>query len=155
MGWVSMSEDIEEIRQQRAHFKKGFDNLKKRAAKSKFADLKSAQSKLGDLSKQVNCFLQEMQEQALRVFDEAEARLSDPSVRIVARLDKTTAELATSRDDLRQAELDLSKSRQANQKLRAQLNDALAELNRLRAEINSLKDNELAWNKEIRGVRRR
>jgi hypothetical protein len=32
MGWVSISEDIDELRQQRAHFKKGFNNVKKWAA---------------------------------------------------------------------------------------------------------------------------
>ena len=76
-------------------------------------------------------------------------------MRIVARLDKKTTELAISQERLRRTEIDLTKCRQANQKLRIQLHDALAEQGRLRAEIKSLQDNELAWSKEISDVRRR
>jgi chromosome segregation ATPase len=147
-----MNEDIDEIRQQRAHFEKGFANIKKRVAKSGFKDLKDAENKLSELFSRVNGFLSEMQVRVLKVFDEAEARLKDPNIRISARLDKQTKEIVILRDKLRQAESDLLKSRQGSQKSQNRLNELAGELAKLDSENRVIKDN-ADWNNEISGLR--
>jgi chromosome segregation ATPase len=121
MGWVSMNEDIEEMRQQRAHMAAGINNLRKWASKPNSRNSKDVDAQLNSLSVRVEKFLQELEVRVLTIFDDAEARLRDPNVRIVARLDKKTAELASLRDRLRKTQSDLAKSRQANEKLRDEL----------------------------------
>ena len=82
MGWVSMSEDIDEIRQQRAYFERGLASVKKWVTKSKSSDLKHAEKAYSDLSNRIDDFLNELQSRVLRVFEDAERRLNDPNVRI-------------------------------------------------------------------------
>jgi chromosome segregation ATPase len=153
MGWVSMSEDIEEIRAQREHFKKGLNNIRKMAATSKFSELKRAERDLTGISRRINTFLDELQEKTLRIFDQAEARIKAPNVRIVSRLDKKEKELIDIRGRLQRVQADLSTSRQTTQELQRKLNSATKELVALRAENSRLKDNSL-WVEEVKTVRK-
>jgi chromosome segregation ATPase len=147
MGWVSMNEDIEELRHQRAHFKSGFENLLRGVRERRPDSLKQAQLEEIELTRlwdRVKEFLEDIQENVLHVFDEAERRLSDPSVRIVKRLDKKTAEIENLRKRVERSETELARCRETRARLQEELENISREASSLREEI--------AWRREVSGA---
>ena len=154
MGWVSMIEDIEEIRSEREHFRKGLAGIREKVRKSgSSVDLKKVTLDIQAQRESLTRLLQEIEDQVLAVFDEAEKRLSDPRVNLVRRLNKKVSELDELRAALSERERHLSKCRTARAELQQEVEALRVENKRLTLEITKLRDNELAWVQEMRQVR--
>jgi hypothetical protein len=154
MGWVSMSEDIEEIRNQRAHFRKGLAGIRSKVRKTRSsADLKKVEPDIRAQQESLTRFLQEVEERVLAVFDAAERRLRDPRVNLVRRLDKKVGELDAVRATLAEREHHLLKCRAARAEFQQEVEALRAENKRLILENTKLRDNELAWAQEVGQVR--
>ena len=89
MGYVSYTEDIEEIRNEREHFRKGFAAIIAKARSStSIGDLKRAELDIRAQQETLTTFLQRLEQRVLAVFDAAEKRLKDPCDR---HLEQTAA----------------------------------------------------------------
>ena len=148
MGWVSMNEDIQELRDQRAHFEIGFDNVLRWVRERQPDSLKQAELEEKELERlwaRVQELLGNTRENVLRVFNEAEKRLSDPNVRIVKKLDKKKAEIDDLRMRLGRSETELAKCRSSRERLQS-------EFERVSREAESLRE-EVAWRREAENIR--
>jgi predicted nucleic acid-binding Zn-ribbon protein len=84
-------------------------------------------------------------EDVLRVFTEAEERLSDPNVRIVKKLDKNRAEIDDLRRRLGKSETELAKCRSSRDRLQSELESVSREAESLREEV--------VWRREAENIR--
>jgi chromosome segregation ATPase len=165
MGWVSYSEDIEELRQQHAHFRSGIDNIISEVGKSRsISAFKRTEKTLKELASRVVSDLERIRANALKTFEEAERRLTDPAVRIAKRLDKKDAEIAKLRGQLSDAQTILAKCRESQARLLKRCQTLTSERDLLKAEITAirqtanrqvaLRKDEAIWSNEVRNVRR-
>ena len=154
MGWVSTSEDIDELRQENEHYRASIDNLiLGLQAPRSTADIRDAESNLVDLSHRLIAVFEEKKEQAQRLFNEAIALLQDPSTRIAARIEKRTHERDELRGQLEVARTQLHSARSSQSKALDRVRELELELARLRDQLLRSED-ELALREEFRDVRK-
>lgn len=153
MGWVSMNEDIQEIRNQREHFRNGLANIIQRLKKDQpRQDLARSEIEIKTITDRLILLLEETHERVLLVFDDAEKRLQDPQVQIVKRLDKKDNELRAIKAKALELETDLSKCRSRREFLDNEIKKLSMENEKLRSENKRIKDNELPWATETKGI---
>ncbi|MFO1184778.1 MAG: hypothetical protein U1E56_08330 [Bauldia sp.] len=155
MGWVSMNEDIDELRAQQVHFQNGIDAIITQVRHAKFDDLAKAESDLRTKAERVESFLKALREKVGRVFDDAVSRLSDPNFRITKRLSKVEKERDQLKELLKDRDDQLKDGRKRMEELREENRRLTAKASALGDELSHLKDNELAWQGETKDINRR
>jgi chromosome segregation ATPase len=141
MGAVSLSEDIEELRQDNEHYQRGMDNLI-RTLKSD-VDLLEIQKVEKDLRKLADQLIKKYEDHKARAksrFDEAIKYLNDPDVRITAKLEKRTRERDQARSALADRSTQLQACRESQARNLSRINELGKEKVALREDLQKLKD---------------
>lgn len=156
MGWVSFNEDIEKLRDERAHFLRGITAIKKKVQQTRsLKELKRTERDVELLAQRVVKALDSILQEAVAAFDEAERRLSDPNVRITKSLDKKDSQLDRLQKRNSELQEQICACREKRDSLQADKHRLSEENESLRAELARLLDNEVLWSKEIRNIRPR
>ncbi len=155
MGWVSTSEDIEELRQERLRFLKGYDSLT--AGLRKISNLSDAKRAEADIDRLVSTLIQAVDERRKATqlaYDKCEKLMSDTNFRYAKRLEKKSDQLEELRSKFSQANASLARCRARREQLMIERDKLAMENAELRAQLSDLKDNDLAWQSEIKSVKR-
>jgi chromosome segregation ATPase len=141
MGVVSLSEDIEELRQDNEHYQRGMDNLIK-TLKSDVSlfEIQKIESDLRKLADQLVKKYEEHKARAKMRFDEAIKYLSDPDVRITAKLEKRTRERDEARSALADCGAQLKACRESQARNLSRISELSNERAALQKELEKLKD---------------
>lgn len=98
MGWVSTSEDIEELRQEHEHFQASTDRLIVGIRQRKsLRELQDAEGSLVQLAERLVSVFESKKQHAKQLLEQAIELLQDPNARVADKLKKRTQQ----RDDLR------------------------------------------------------
>jgi septation ring formation regulator EzrA len=155
MGWVSTSEDIEELRQARAHIATGFDDIFRQFEKSQSQfRLKIAEKESKRLAAKVKQYLGRMKKETESAFEEAEKLMRSPNVQIAKKLEKKARQLDEVREKLKSQGVELSNCRQSREEFRIELEVLQKNNSVLQEQITLLEDNDIAWKNEIMDVDR-
>ena len=164
MGWASLIEDNDKLREHWARVCRSLDSLENVAAQGRYLDKRHAEFRADDLSNRVKKLVAEFKDLAQRIHDEAIRQLSDPNVRFVERHSKTEKQLKATRSKLDRGDAMLQQSRIAFDALQRRYNDLAKksdgqklELARLKSEVdrlNGLLRDSQAWSSEAKSIKR-
>lgn len=141
MGWVSTSEDIEELRQENEHYRGSIDNLIVGIRKARaLTELKHSEAQLVDLSNRLISIFEEKKERAQALLDEAIRLLQDPNTRISDKLNKRIKERDSARSERDAALGELTRARASQTKALERARAAEAEVKLLRQQLQRIED---------------
>lgn len=141
MNWVSYTEDIEELRQENEHYRRGIDGLIKRLRQD--ASLHEIHRVEGDLRKLADQLIKRYEEHKVKAekqFEEAIRFLQDPAVQITERLKKRTRERNEARAELEKCKQELGQCRNSQARNLNKINELNKGKAALQKEVERLKD---------------
>jgi chromosome segregation ATPase len=154
MGWVSYSEDIEEIRAERTRVLMGYDSFLRRLSASKsLSDVKRAETDLERLIDHLTKLIEFKRAHAISLFDEIEELFKSRNVQISKKIDKKTDQLSEARLKLKETEIALTECRNRRDRIVKERTALLGRNAELEDEIQRLRDNEVAWQSAMTDVK--
>ena len=152
MNWVSYSEDIEDLRIENEHYRRGIDGLIDRLRENtSLAEIHRVEGDLRKLSDQLIKRYEDYKVQAEKHFEAALEFLRDPAVRITEKLKKRTRERDEAKAELEKCKTELSQCRSSQTRSLSKIGDLGKEKAALCKEIERLKDN-LSLRSALQGV---
>jgi uncharacterized coiled-coil DUF342 family protein len=140
MGFVSLKEDIDELREENAHRLRGLDNLIHSLRDARNLErLRAVEAGLRETADQLIRHFEKVREQAKASFEEAVKFLHDPNVRITAKLEKITKERDRIRQERDQLKVELENNRASSTKIRKENSSLTKEIDALVTERKKLR----------------
>lgn len=155
MNWVSYAEDIEELRQENEHYRRGIDALIGKLEQGpSLHEIQRIESDNRRLSEQLISRYKVIKADAEKLFQEALKLLQDPAVRLNEKIEKRTRQRDEARSELKKCKLDLTQCRASQARNLNKISD-LGKANKdLENELRTLQD-QLRWQAELKDVKRR
>ena len=153
MGWVSTSEDIDELRAEHEHYMRAIDNLIDGISSAKSVpDLQGAESSLLALSARLIDVYKSKKTHAEELLAQAIEVLRDPAQRLSAKIEKRDRQLKETRKERDKALAELTSARESRDKLSLRLRELERENAALRKSLQGAEER-LTFADAMRGVR--
>ena len=150
MGLVSLSEDIDELRQENEAHMRGLDNLIKAVRNAPdLGELTRAEAELKELAGQLIAHFEKVRSQAKKTFEEAMEYLRDPNVMITAKLDKRTKQRDEARKELAKYKAQLESSRSSQSRSKTRISELEREVKDLKKRKGELERESEKLNREL------
>ncbi len=141
MNWVSYAEDIEELRQENEHYRKGIDGLIKRLRQdTSLHEIHRVEEDLRKLADQLIKRYEQHKVDAQKKFEDAIKFLRDPAVQITEKLAKRTRERNEARAELEKCKRELGQCRSSQARSLNKIKELKKEQAALQKEVERLKD---------------